>query len=855
MDKPFDTEMNLTENCLNVLLTDTDNPYLKLKGYSIYNKVKTSEKDRYDEAKKPFGKVRTFINTIDADKWTKETDGWIGVIIRDGFSIVDIDNNESGELVFKRLKASGVKLLTIKTPRGYQFTFRDSNRIKTQDSKLLTLSGIVCDYKLSGKGYIVLPSKNTPGREFIHCDDDFDVMPLMFLPVRKYNPEKDNGVMPLPIYEGSRDETLFRHACRIREWNKLHRLGLTHEDILNSIHEINEIFCEPPLTGGDVWRKLESAERYETEEQTFSIDDEEVTKDTEVTFDYDKNIIPEADFPFNVFKDDLLQIIDLASRAIHIEPKITASVLLAIVSGAIGNTVRISPKQGYTVPLFIWLIVIALSGYGKSPLMKLLMRHIKELQSKEYIAYEKNLREYDKASRDAKNDNTLSIPEMPRIRHYEVSDNTVEALTTIFKQDPRGTISNQDEIASLIQGLNQYKGKGNDREHYLTTFNCESIKVDRKGKTTLAQNTGLSIIGGIQPKKMPAIFESDSFDDGLIARFLTINGKDNSIEFSREFVTDEAIKYWIGLIDYCYSIPLEIDENGFVKYKTLILSEDALNEYISFYNDYGRKMLFLTERAKVFIPKLTAYYCLKFAGILHVLNSYHKKNPSYSIPQLVDVETMTHATALTKYFAGQAIETVRLYDKKESLNEFQQVLVQVLYDLRGEVKGGKILLSRVVNEYNSRIPSDMTPRAVSAILRDLGLTTEKMGQNLSNLIWELAKIEKLFHRIKVTKVTKVTIEQAENSKKVTKLTKVTVNPEKQNSVPPDDRVHCSDSLGVSQTDDTNCAEGPRACGHPYKMMFHSPDIGLAPFCKMKNQWCWTTEQYQNTSANAGEFTK
>jgi hypothetical protein len=505
--------------------------------------------------------------------------------------------------------------------------------------------------------------------------------------------------------------------------------------------------------------------------------DEDVTKVTKVTFDYDKNIIPETDFPFKVFNNDFLQIVNISSKAIHIEPEIAAAVMIAIVSGAVGNTVRVSPKKGYTVPLFIWLIVIATSGYGKSPLMNLLMRHIKQLQSKAYMEYEKKLKEYEKALRDAKNDNTVLIPDMPHLRHYEVADNTVEALTSIFKQDPRGTISDPDEIASLIQGLNQYKGKGNDREQYLSFFNCESIKVDRKGKTTFAPNTGLAIIGGIQPKKMPGIFDDDSFDEGFIARYLTINGNANSIEFSREFVTDETIQYWIALINYCYSIPLELDENGFVKFKTLILSEDAIEAYIHFYNDYGKKILFLTERARVFIPKLIAYYCLKFAGILHVLNCYHANISSNAIPQLIDIEMMNHAIALTKYFAGQVIKTIMLYDKKGSLNEFQEVLIQVLYDLRGDVTGGKILLSRIVEVYNSRIPSEMTPHAVSAMLRDFGLITEKKGLNLSYLLWEPTKIQKLLSRKKVTNVTNITQKDHKQKTDVTFDTFVTLNQE------------------------------------------------------------------------------
>jgi hypothetical protein len=84
----------------------------------------------------------------------------------------------------------------------------------------------------------------------------------MFLPVRKFNPEKDTNILPLPIHDGGRDDTLFRHACRVREWNKIHRLNLSYEEMLQTLNEINELLCIPPVTSSIVWRKLKSALRY-----------------------------------------------------------------------------------------------------------------------------------------------------------------------------------------------------------------------------------------------------------------------------------------------------------------------------------------------------------------------------------------------------------------------------------------------------------------------------------------------------------------------------------------------------------------------------------------------------------------
>src|SRR4030042_536238 len=324
----------------------------------------------------------------------------------------------------------------------------------------------------------------------------------------------------------------------------------------------------------------------------------------------DQNLITVYSFPFDIFPSKLLNVINVLSEALHVEPEIVASAMLTIISGTIGNTVRISPKHGFEVAPFIWLIIIALSGYGKSPVIQTLLKHINELQAKAYNEYQKQFQEYERRLRKAKQDESIDIPEKPKLKHHVVSDCTVEALANVFENDSRGVISYQDEIASLILGLDQYKVKGNDRQHYLELFNCDSWKIDRKSGVKFIHNTGTSIIGGIQPKVMPDVFKVNSFDDGFLPRFLLLNAENRPMKFSRQAIIEEIISYWRDLLNWCYAIPLEHDDDGFIKPKVLTLSSKALDIWEQFYNDYGDKMPFLSERARVFIPKLIAYHSL-----------------------------------------------------------------------------------------------------------------------------------------------------------------------------------------------------------------------------------------------------
>ena len=462
---------------------------------------------------------------------------------------------------------------------------------------------------------------------------------------------------------------------------------------------------------------------------------------TEVTESTVKNrkLIPTNTFPLEIFPKRLMGIIQRLSRALHVEPEVVACCMLPIISGAIGNTIKVSPKQGWDEAGFIWLIFIATTGYGKTHVIDTLNKPIRNLQANEYRNYRRRLDEFERGLRE---DNG-NLADRPWMRHYMVSDTTIEALADVFESDPRGTIINKDELAGLILGLNQYKGKGNDRQHFLELFNAGSWKIDRKIGSRFIPNTGASIIGGIQPKVLSKIFGNDSIDEGLLPRFLLLHADEHQKKFSRESINEDDIAHWKSLIDWCYTVPLNINNEGVVEPMILTLSKKALNIFSDFYNEYMALQQFLNDRAKAFIPKLITY-CLKFAGVLHAIKTFTEKG---ELDRKIDQTIMKDTIKLTRFFAGQSIKALQLYDQeKPSLNEYQKRLIETLDKIQGEVKNGKLRLSRILEVFNNDLPDSVkhTPEKIRGMLKEFQLKTEKSTGNLSVLVWEDNKIKKLF---------------------------------------------------------------------------------------------------------------
>lgn len=222
------------------------------------------------------------------------------------------------------------------------------------------------------------------------------------------------------------------------------------------------------------------------------------------------------------------------------------------------------------------------------------------------------------------------------------------------------------------------------------------------------------------------------------------------MKFCRESVNDLSL--WSDLVNWCYRIPITTDELGFVVPKVLRLEGKTLDAYENFYNEYGNLATILPMRYRGFISKLFLY-CLKFAGILHVIDGFREGAFSNTIPE----KTITNAVALTKFYFGQISLILKLYEKskKKTLNELQIKLIHILHNLQGKVENGMLKLEKIVDGYNNGLPENfrLTSEKVSGILKnELGLVTQKSTGNHSYLIWEDEKMKKYF-KLTVTTVT------------------------------------------------------------------------------------------------------
>jgi hypothetical protein len=128
------------------------------------------------------------------------------------------------------------------------------------------------------------------------------------------------------------------------------------------------------------------------------------------------------------------------------------------------------------------------------------------------------LEEIARRSQDAE------IPKEPVLKRYKTEDATVEKISEILLENPRGILVHRDELSGWLRNLDK-QGREGDRSFYLESWNgTGSFDVDRIGRGSLhVPALCLSILGSIQPGPLSTYVyqatQGEKGDDGLLQRF------------------------------------------------------------------------------------------------------------------------------------------------------------------------------------------------------------------------------------------------------------------------------------------------------------------------------------------------
>jgi len=186
----------------------------------------------------------------------------------------------------------------------------------------------------------------------------------------------------------------------------------------------------------------------------------------------------------------------------------------------------IDPRFDFVVPPILWGGLVGETGSGKSHIINTLTQPLKDLQAEYSIRYQHRLEEYKTALREwekkRKGEDVGDPPERPKPTSLYASDYTLEAIAQILGHQPdRGLLVSPDELTAFLRSMDAYRRKGADRAHWLSLYNGDALKSDRKTSDQIfVRYTSVSIVGGIQPSILQKAWQEDQDSgDGLWPRF------------------------------------------------------------------------------------------------------------------------------------------------------------------------------------------------------------------------------------------------------------------------------------------------------------------------------------------------
>ena len=378
----------------------------------------------------------------------------------------------------------------------------------------------------------------------------------------------------------------------------------------------------------------------------------------------------------------------------------TAVIALAVISSAIGSAVSyVEAKEGYTVPINIWLGIIGETGHKKTPTLEKMLLPVYEHQ-KSFFDQAKNPGNSTQAVQSQATKRPFSTGSAVKPKSNFTTDPTMEALITLLCDNKKGILLFQDELSGFLTGFNKYKsgkgGQGGDREQYLSLWSGTPIKVDRVGKQLYCHRPFVSILGGIQPRKAASAFGNESFDDGLLPRFLfyQIDGK-------RRPLTDhkwapENRELWKEMILDCYKLKPES--------LALKLDQEAWQVFLKAANSLQRFAEYVPARLRVFTPKIENYI-LRLSGILHIINQWEKGFDNIS--SFIPATTVKGGITLSRFFLAQARKVVELYGPtKTTLDRNQEVIIDAILIMMKKLKTNTVAVADVMDTFNSMVPAE-----------------------------------------------------------------------------------------------------------------------------------------------------
>lgn len=359
-------------------------------------------------------------------------------------------------------------------------------------------------------------------------------------------------------------------------------------------------------------------------------------------------------FPLAVFPEKIRSVIESARSESNYPVSYIASAMLFAVSVAIGNCRTLVVNASWKVKAILFMSLLGSPGSSKTHPIRFAVAPFLKLDSISLRKYRDELAQWRSTPAESRG-------RKPRARQLRVQDITMEAVTKILDETPRGIFVFMDELKGWISSFNKYRSGGGDLEQWLSIWSGVPITVNRKGDddVNFIAEPYVGVIGGLQPGLLPKLFGGENMDNGFFYRLLFVH---NSSEGEPLLWKDADLPSGCESVweDIIYSI---LSSGGYFGEEDICrdysFSADAWEYVMDWQNGIETHNAREEPESVTAIFRKIQEYCLRFCLVIHSMREAAGDIPE---SQTIDIDTVIRATLLSEYFyntSQMAYETVR----------------------------------------------------------------------------------------------------------------------------------------------------------------------------------------------------
>ena len=436
--------------------------------------------------------------------------------------------------------------------------------------------------------------------------------------------------------------------------------------------------------------------------------------------------------PLEAFPKEAQELITDAARTFLVPEQIPTTSLLALVSCLVGRSRGLRIKSDWTEYGNVWIVLVASSGVGKTPVMNAFFRHLEQLEYEKYQGWKAAVEQYQRENaeyvRKSKTDGAALPPEKPRRVQYYMDDATLEALAPALMDNPKGIMWRVDEISGLLSSFDRYSPAGKEggtRARLLSSYDSGAWKISRRSseKDLFVPHAAVSIYGGLQPDMMRRSFDGADRDSGFLPRFQFIRAeKEGPDDWSEAVLSRKSHELLERITRHLSEFALGKDEQGRELPQIVLLEEGAKVLFVQWFKALALENWEIGDTSAYAIRRKLNGQALRLCLLLHCLDAVLSGTSGLSP---IPADTMRRALLLADWVKLNQLQTWRLLteEKTRRLSPLEQAVVQVFVDEEARLarEDWTMTNEKLVGMVNALMSAKSRPEKVASAAAGLGL--------------------------------------------------------------------------------------------------------------------------------------